>query len=653
MNKFENINQYRSYFTGLIQEERRAEMDFHRNEISLLSGRQREEKGRAILLLNGRDAGFGIGGSYLVKLVRGEGLPNNEISVGDIVIISKNNPTGDEPQATVIEKTLRSLTVAFSQTPPHYVFQQNLRLDLFSNDVTFQRMLEATNALENEVHFHPILLQKPLDDLPEFTLQLSEKIQLNESQKNAVESAINTPDIFLIHGPPGTGKTTAMVSIIKELSLAKKKLLVTASSNTAVDNLVERLWRENISTVRVGNPARVQENLLALNLDTQLQDEEKYQEAVGVWDHIDALKLEQNEQVPASGKNRRGLSDGKILQLAEGKKNYRGIPSGKLRKMAKWIKLQRQINQLYDKANQLQQQAIEMILDKKQVVCTTNSTAGSELLKDYMFDYACIDEATQTTEPESLIPMVKSQKVIMAGDHKQLPPTVKSDKAQALKYSLFERLMESYSLKRSHMLSIQYRMHEDIMRFSNEHFYHNKLKAHPSNAHHTLADLAGFDALPLPEGEALNVISPLKPVVFIPVEGQEKQLKGAFSYYNKEEITKVKEALDLLLASRLFPDDIGIISPYDQQVNQLKQLLSDYQVEIKSIDGFQGREKEVIILSLVRANTAGKLGFLTDYRRLNVALTRAKRKLIVIANAQTLETNTLYKALISDLTDNK
>ncbi|WMN10858.1 IGHMBP2 family helicase [Marivirga salinae] len=652
MKRFTDINQYKNFFESLIQKERKAEMEFHLNEISLLSARQREAKGRAILNLIGKDAGTGIGGVFLVKLVRGSGLPDNEISNGDVVIISKDKPTGKEEQATVVSKTKRSITIAYNKIPPYLVFGRNLRLDLYSNDITFQRMLDAIDSLEKLPNLQEYVKSNIvlLHESENLNIQKFSSDILNSKQQEIINQALDINDIFLIHGPPGTGKTTTLSYLIKSLFQEQEKVLVTAPSNTAVDNILEKLQTLEIPATRIGNPIRMDENLLNLSLDVQLQDHPEYQQANGIWNKIQVLKKEQDDYVPASGQNRRGLSDSKIIQLASSKKPYRGIQSAKLRKMAKWIKIQQEINKNYEEAQALQTSAIESILEKSPVICTTNSSAGSDLLKDIIFDVVCIDEATQSTEPEALIPLVKGRKWVLAGDHQQLPPTVKAKEASDLSISLFERFQSELPENRIDILTIQYRMHKEIMQFSNENFYDNQLKAHPTVSNHSLHDLPGFEPFPYVNPAIEKVVKASEPIVFINCDnGKEQQLADSHSWFNLEEIALTKEITDALLSSRLFPEDIGIISPYDQQVSRLKSALRDYHVEIKSIDGFQGREKEVIIISLVRSNPDGNIGFLRDYRRLNVALTRAKRKLIIIGNPSTLQSNPIYKTLIENI----
>jgi len=556
----------------------------------------------------------------------------------------------------VVSKSKRSITIAYNNTPPYLAYQKNIRLDLFANDITFQRMQEALQKagnmplLQNKLITKIDLLQ---DTASTSTLKYNQST-LNKSQQQAIHKSIQQKEVFLIHGPPGTGKTTTLAESILQLTALKKKVLVTAPSNTAVDNLLEKMTNLGVKCVRIGNPTRMNESLLQHSLDVKLQDSPDYQTANSYWNKIQILQKEQKEYLPATGQNRRGLEDEAILRQAKIKKPYRGITHAKLRKMAKWIELQREINKCFELANELQQKAIDELLEHAQVVCSTNASAGSDLLKDIKFDVVCVDEATQATEPETLIPLVKGEKWILAGDHKQLPPTVKSDKATALRISLFERLMHLNDDYISQMLNIQYRMHAMIMKFSNEQFYKHQLSAHPSISQHTLADLAGYSPFNNNPFIANAITNPDEPIVFLDYKnGLETKMEGSFSYYNPEEINIVQQVADALLSSRLFPDDIGIISPYDQQVSRLKSRMRDYQIEIKSIDGFQGREKEVIILSLVRSNENGNIGFLRDYRRLNVALTRAKRKLIIIGNRKTLEKDAMYDTLIKSVIKSK
>jgi superfamily I DNA and/or RNA helicase len=240
---------------------------------------------------------------------------------------------------------------------------------------------------------------------------------------------------------------------------------------------------------------------------------------------------------------------------------------------------------------------------------------------------------------------------VLAGDHLQLPPTVLSKEAAELNQTLFERWMNRFPQAGS-MLLIQYRMHAAIMQFSNEMFYEGRLKASPRVAGHHIGQLSGFQQPDHP-APALNLVAdPAVALCFVDVPaGREEQIPGSFSYFNKAEAAVVSDVVATLLACRLFPMDIGIISPYDQQVNTLRAMVGEVGIEIKSVDGYQGREKEVIVISTVRANDEANLGFLTDLRRLNVALTRARRKLIIVGHQATLSTHPAYARLLHQISD--
>ncbi len=622
-------------------------------EIRQMTPQKREKAGRAVLNLSGRDAGKGLGGSHHIKFVSQGGLPDNELAVGDLVIISTGKPNGKEPQGTVTEKTNFALTVAFTNKPPSYAYKKNLRLDLFANDITYQRMLEAIKTLKNNQKALDLLteqLQNPVFEESEIPNGVNET--LNDSQQFAVEQAFKARDFYLIHGPPGTGKTTTLVEAIIQHAGNQQKILATSDSNTAVDNLVEKLYSQGCKVIRLGNPARINQDLLAHSLDYLLQFEEGFKQAKSHWHKIDELKEQQKNHQPATGQNRRGLRDSQIKNLAKEGKTSRGIPPGKLKAMAKWLEIQDEISGLAEKAIELEESATQKLLADTEVVCATNATAGGNVLYGHHFDTVFIDEATQSIEPACLIPMVKGDKFVMAGDHKQLPPTVLNRQAQPyLQVTLFERLLEIYDETVETMLDVQYRMHNSIMAFPNEAFYEKKLKAHKSVAGHTLADFNLPLAHSAEKEEWLKKALAPEPVsVFIDTQHQypESQLTRSFSYRNEQEAEIIKTITEKFLGAGYPAEKIGIISPYDDQVERIKSIMNKPErPEIKTVDGFQGREKEIILISFVRSNDQGKMGFLTDYRRLNVAITRARRKLIMVGDAFLLAQNEVYEQLLN------
>ncbi len=312
--------------------------------------------------------------------------------------------------------------------------------------------------------------------------------------------------------------------------------------------------------------------------------------------------------------------------------------------MAKWIKLDRKIESLVHALRAKEEEAYKQIIRSADVVLATNGMIMSEILKDEEFDVAVIDEGSQQVIPSTLIPIMHAERFVIAGDHKQLPPTVVSDNRE-LKESLFEKLIEALP-DLSQMLRIQYRMHEKIMGFSNREFYEGKLIADASVKEHTIADLG------LGEPERYRDILDETPIVFVDTEGTEAAERlpdRSTSYENPKEAEIVKALIEELENMGAKPEQIGIITPYAAQVKLLKKLIDTEErvYEIKSVDGFQGREKEIIIISFVRSNDCGEIGFLQDLRRLNVALTRAKRKLICIGDSKTLTCNETYQRLIA------
>lgn len=619
-----------------------------------MSADKRAKAGRAILNLSGRNAGHGLGGTHLIKLVQTSGLPTNEISVGDLVILSTGRPNGKEPQATVTEKTNFSITVAFNSKPPPYAYKRGLRLDLFANDIVYQRMLSALKALKGHETLLTLVTGQHPFYLADAREALEHKESLNEDQQLAVNQALQARPAFLIHGPPGTGKTTTLVEAIQRSVAEGESILATADSNTAVDNLVGKLADQGIKVLRIGNPARINQDLITYALDYKLQFVKDYQDAQQAWNAIDNLKAEQQQFSAATGQSRRGLRDNQIRELASEGKTSRGIPPGKIQSMARWLHLQEQINEKAEEALSLEEQATHKLLNESTVVCATNATAGAPVLADSHFDTVALDEATQSVEPACLIPMMKGQRYIMAGDHQQLPPTVLNREAQAsLQITMFERLREIYPLDMNTMLTVQYRMHEAIMAFPNKAFYEGQLTAHESVASHSLADynLKPQEVNDLPEW-LRAAIQPEPVALFLDTSynALEEQAYRSFSYRNSLEAAAIYRIGQTLIEAGLPPAELGIISPYDDQASFLKdQFGHPYHPEIKTVDGFQGREKTAILLSFVRSNKAGKMGFLTDYRRLNVAFTRAQRKLVMTGNAELLKQNSTYRLMLEQV----
>ncbi len=641
------------HFTDLVELERKEEMERHEREMKQLSGWERQRRGRAILKANARDAGTALGGKYMVKFVRKDGLPEVEISVGDLVRVSKNEPLSDDnPTCTVTEKTGYSIKAAFDERPPDWIYDK-VRVDLYVNDITYQRMLEALdsiNDLEGKKRrlVETLLKEDELNYTPIDEVYFCNQ-ELNESQQEAVIKAMEADSVHLVHGPPGTGKTVTCVEIIEQAIEEGQEVIATADSNTAVDNLVEHLVSRGREAVRVGHPARVTPILREHTLDYMLESNEAYMKAQELREEALEMKDEQDKYTYPSGKWRRGLSNEAIKDLAEKGKGSRGIPADRIKEMAKSLELQEKIDELFEKVDDLEDKAVEEVIADADVVCTTNSSSASRALEGRKFDLCVIDEATQSTEPSCLIPAVKAHKLVMAGDHKQLPPTILNEKAkkEGLSETMFERLIALYGDDIKTLLKVQYRMHEKIMKFSDDRFYQGTLIADDTVKENTLSDITSQS----PMGKFEEALNPEEPLVLIETDGQmpERTRSSSTSKENPGEAVLARELSYEFLNMGLDPTDIGIITPYDDQTDLIKTEIDEDEIEVDTVDGFQGREKEVIILSLTRSNDNKNIGFLKDLRRLNVSITRAKRKLVVIADTKTLSTHPVYEDLFDQI----
>jgi superfamily I DNA and/or RNA helicase len=442
---------------------------------------------------------------------------------------------------------------------------------------------------------------------------------LNDSQNQAVNKIMSAIDIAVMHGPPGTGKTTTLVQAIKQLSKTESTILVCAPSNAAVDLLTERLSAQGLSVVRVGNLARVDEEMLQYTLEGRLEGHTYAKD-------VKRLKKQADEYRRMATKYKR--------QFGREEREQRNL-------------LLKEARNLVQDATKLEDYAVMDILNKADVVTCTLVGSVNRYLEGKRFETVVIDEAAQALEPATWIPIAKANKVILAGDPFQLPPTVKSVEASkaGLSTTLIEKCLNR--LPEVSLLNVQYRMHEAIMGFSNREFYNNELRADASVAGHTID---------LPDNA---------PLVFIDTAGcsfDEKQNPETQSLYNPGEFDILRKHLDALLApahdhAEALPD-IGIISPYREQVKYMQEQLAKdpsipegLDLDIDTIDSFQGQERDVIYISLVRSNEKAEIGFLADYRRMNVAMTRARKKLVIIGDSATLGQHRFYRDFLEYVED--
>lgn len=629
------MKKYIKNLIRLINYERDVEIDLMTCEISTMSGKKREELGRAINKVKGKSLGNELG-LEIVQFGRPEAI-DTEISVGDMVLVSSEDPLRSDLTGTVTEKGTRFVKVAFDKRVPRWAIKKKVRLDLYANDITFRRMednlkhlsLKGKNALE-----YILKDRNPRKNRPAPYISYIDE-NLNSSQKSAIEDALSCENFFLIHGPFGTGKTRTLVELISQETRQNHKVLATAESNAAVDNILERLMEnKKLNLTRLGHPQRVSKHNITQTLAYKVENHELNKKIKKINKKINNLIEKRKVHTKPTPQYRRGYGDYDILHMASKGKGGRGISSGKMKSMAKWIEINQEIDEAHDEIKRIENKMIKDIIETSDVILATNSSAALESIERVKFDVAIIDEASQATIPSVLIPIAKAHRFILAGDHKQLPPTIISDRAGALSKTLFEELIMMYPFK-SQLLNIQYRMNSLLMKFPNEEFYNKSLKSDSSVDEININDIVKSDQ----NEEVLLFIDTSD----VDLEG-ETHLKDSKSIINNFEAEISSKIAQDYLTIGVNQEDIGIISPYADQVKIIQDMTP---VEVKTVDGFQGREKEIIIISTVRSNENGNIGFLRDLRRLNVAITRAKRKLIIIGNKNTLKVDPTYERLIN------
>ncbi|MGB3464668.1 MAG: AAA domain-containing protein, partial [Cyclobacteriaceae bacterium] len=438
---------------------------------------------------------------------------------------------------------------------------------------------------------------------------------LNDSQSFAVANLLSARDAAIVHGPPGTGKTTTMVRAITEVVNMEKQVLVTAPSNAAVDLLVEKLAEKGLDVIRIGHPARVTQTVVENSLDARIAGHAEFK-------NLKSIRKKSEELRKSGGKFKRNF----------------GHEERRQRKI-----LYQEAKRLKDEAMMLEYYITNNLLDSAQVIACTLAGAASTFVKDRKFKTVFIDEAGQALEPACWIPIMRAAKVIMAGDHLQLPPTVKSNEAASmgLNITLFERFIKKD--QGVNLLEIQYRMHPQIMQFSSDYFYEGRLRS---------AEEITEREVTFTEGAR-----------FIDTAGcgfDSKLNEKTRSTYNTEEAAFLIKRIHSFLQTIEIDDfkskgyRIGIITPYKAHNDLLKSAIKTdgvlsslgHHLEVNTVDGFQGQEREVIFIGFVRSNPNGEIGFLKDTRRINVAMTRAKHYLEMIGDSATLGSLEFYNELV-------
>lgn len=430
---------------------------------------------------------------------------------------------------------------------------------------------------------------------------------LNATQEEAVNKVLHAKDVAIVHGPPGTGKTTTLVEAVYETLHRENQVLVCAQSNMAVDWISEKLVDRGVSVLRIGNPSRVNDKMLSFTYERRFESHPDYPQ---LWSIRKAIR-------ELYARSRKGAEREAVRQ---------------------------KINSLKDRATELEIRINESLFSEARVIACTLVGSANRLLTGQKFGTLFIDEAAQALEAACWIPIRKADRVILAGDHCQLPPTVKAP--EALRAGLGHTLMQTIVKNKPDtvsLLKLQYRMNDEIMRFSSEWFYGGMLQSAPEVKYRSILD---FDT----------------PIEWINTEGldcNEEFIGENYGRINKSEaelsIEQLKGYITKIGRERFLDEriDVGMISPYKAQVQYLRRLVRNdaffkpyrQAITINTVDGFQGQERDVILISLVRANEEGQIGFLNDLRRMNVAITRARMKLIILGDASILTRHAFYKKL--------
>lgn len=459
---------------------------------------------------------------------------------------------------------------------------------------------------------------------------------LNPTQERAVNEVLWAKDVAIVHGPPGTGKTTTLVEAINETLMRESQVLVCAQSNMAVDWISEKLVDRGINVLRIGNPTRVNDKMLGFTYERRFESHADYPQLWAIRKAIRELR-----------KNRK-----------KGSENYH-----------------QKMDRLKSRAAEIELRINAELFGEARVIACTLVGSAHHLLEGMKFGTLFIDEAAQALEAACWIPMRRASRVILAGDHCQLPPTVKS--IAALRAGLGKTLMERIAENKPEvvtLLKIQYRMNDEIMRFSSDWFYGGKVESAPQIKYRSVLDydhpITWIDTsneenqITIEGGDAPEDSASVSSSVSAANQNSDLNFKEQFVGESFGRINKAEAELTLLTLAEYFTKigkrrvleeriDVGIISPYRAQVQYLKKLIKKYEffkpyrrlISVNTVDGFQGQERDVILISLVRSNDEGQIGFLKDLRRMNVAMTRARMKLIILGNKDTMTKHPFYKKL--------
>jgi ATP-dependent RNA/DNA helicase IGHMBP2 len=616
MDYFKRLNQ-------LLQIEKEEDRKQYELITSSMSVSERRENGTTWYPVAIKDTEIGRG-DYLTVEVERTSYPDviHQFRFGmTAALFSNHNPKENRVEGTITHISGNKLKLSLrTDELPDWSRNGKLGIDAVFDENSYTEMeaaLKLAPTLAEKKEEGQLIHILTATKKPTFHTEVSRPVAawLNESQQEAVNKILAANELAIVHGPPGTGKTTTLVQAIKALlQQERQQILVVAPSNAAVDLLSERLSDEGLNVVRVGNPARVNERQMELTLDSKIAAHNRAKE-------IKRLKKQASEYRDMAHKYKRNFG------AAE--REQRKALFAEARNISKEVE-------------QTEQYIVDDILSKADVVTATLVGANHYTVRHLRYHTVVIDEAGQALEPACWIPVLKAKKVIMAGDHQQLPPTIKSEAAaKELSTTLMEKAVDLHP-EAVVMLKEQYRMNEVIAGFSSKEFYEGRLKAAPTVAHWKL----------MPADQ---------PLLFIDTAGcgfEEKHDGTSISNPEEarfllEQVSRYVLELQTIYTTEIFPR-IALISPYRHQVEILKEGVPSIPslqelngvLSVNTIDSFQGQERDAVFISMTRSNADNTIGFLSDIRRMNVAMTRARKKLVVVGDSATLSQFPFYADFI-------
>jgi len=611
----------------LIRMERQADLEYYRQKVLLRSLHQRVQEGTTWYPVRLRSDYIGTGERQVIEVERTNHLEQpHAFQAGKSVTVFSNASGKPEKQhSSGVINYVRDNTMVITlqgDELPDWIDDGQLGIDVMFDEMTYREMEHALKEVmkaENSrvAALREILLGTQPSAQAATSAADPAPSQLNQTQLDALHTVMSTKDVAFIHGPPGTGKTTTLVAAIAAAVRVESQVLVTAPSNAAVDLLAEKLSDQGLNVIRIGHPARVTEQTLSKTLDARISQHMHYPE-------LRALRRRMEELKSMAHKYKRNFGWAEKEQRRSLMQESRAAKAD---------------------ADLLEFHIVNDLLQKSEVICCTLVGCSHPVLRGRKYTSAFIDEAGQALEPACWIPLLRCERAVFAGDHQQLPPTIKSNEAAraGLAVTLFEKGIQKHP-QRAKMLQVQYRMHEAIMAFSSRYFYNDQLIAHESV-----------------KKALLQTHQP--PIEFVDTAGcgyGESQDPETLSRFNEEEahlLVRLTEKLVEEIGPELWLQEgitMGIITPYRSQVDLLHKLAEQSTVleplhkliTINTVDAFQGQERDVIAISFVRSNDKSEVGFLADIRRTNVAITRARKKLIMVGDSATLGANPFYLELL-------